>query len=200
MSLQNFIIEEKLRAEHAERLLLFQERYNLEVLLDLKKTLEKEWTKRVNSLSKKYKLQDEDLELVILQNPKSTVNLMIEPKDEKIVSSRHREIIEVSPSVKIPLLFKHEERDLMIDSILDASKVALDDVADRWSEIFRIEKNGRAKPWFKILRDKDEIRFQLALTDGGKEMYKTLYVIRVEYGKAGSKLKDFDRIYLHPLI
>ncbi len=200
MSLQNFIIQEELRAEHAARFLLYQERYNTEVLLDLKNALEKEWTKVINSLSRKYKIADDDLELALLQNQKATVSLTVEPKDEKIVSSRHRETLEVSPSVKVPLLYKREERDLMIKSILLVSEDALDTVTNKWREIFRVEKKGRATPWFKIVHDKDEIRFQLALTDGNQEMYKTLYAIRVEYGKPGSKLKDFDRIYLISLI
>jgi len=200
MSLQNFIIQEELRAEHAERFLLYQERYNTQVLLDLKKALEKEWTREVNSLAKKHKIADDDIEFTLLQNPKSSVKLSVEPKDEKVVSSRHRETIEVSPSVKIPLLYKREERDLIIKSILDSAETAIKHVTEEWREIFRVEKKGRATPWFKIIRDKDEIRFQLALTDGNNEMYKTLYAVRSEYGKPGSKLKDFDRIYLVSLI
>jgi hypothetical protein len=198
--LKNFIIQEALKSEHAERFILFQERYNTQVLLDLKKALEKIWERDVNSLSKKHKLPEEDLELALLQNPKSTVMLKAEHKDEKLVSSRHRETIEVSPSVKIPLLYKREERDLMTKQFLDAAEVAIKQVADDWREIFRVEKKGRAVPWFKITREKDEIRFQLALTEGEHEMYKTLYAIRIEYGKPGSRLKDFDRIYLVSLI
>lgn len=198
--LKNFIIQEALRNEHASRFILFKERYNSQVFLDLKNALEKEWDRDVKTLSKKYKVDEDAVAFSLLQNPKAAVGLAVESKDEKLVSSRHRETIEVSPSIKIPLIYKREERDLIIKSVLDSAEKAIKTITENWKEIFRIEKKGRATPWFKIIRDSDEIRVQLALTEGDNEMYKTLYSIRVEYGKAGSKLKDFDRIYLHALI
>jgi len=197
MSLKTFIIKEELNAEHSARFLLFKERYHTLVLVDLKKSLETEWTKDVKALSKRYKIEDEDLQLALLKNPKAVIQMLIEPKDEKIISSRHRETIEISPSVKIPLLYKKEERDLMIQELLRYAEVAIKNVASNWDEIFNIEKKGRASAWFKIVHDNDEIRFQLALSDNKQETYKTLYSIRVEYGKVGSKTKDFDRVYLH---
>lgn len=200
MSLQSFIIQEDLRAEHAERFILYQDRYNTEVLLDLKKWLESDWTKAVNSLSKKHKITDDNVQMAMLQNSNATTSLSVESRDEKITSPRHREPILVSPSVKIPLLYKKEERDLITKELLDKAENTIKDVTHQWREIFRVERKGRATPWFKIVKDRDEIRFQLALTDGSQEMYKTLYAIRVEYGKVGSKLKDFDRIYLISLI
>jgi hypothetical protein len=196
MALKNFIIQEALRSEHAERYILFQERYHTQVLLDLKKALEKEWTRDINSLSKIHPIADDHLEFALLNNPKATGKLSVETKDEKLVSSSHREAVEVSPSAKVPLLYKREEREIMIRQLLDGAEAAIKHVTDAWSEIFRIEKKGRATPWFKILRDHDEIRFQLGLSDGGRDMYKTLYTVKVEYGKQGSKLKDFDRVYL----
>jgi hypothetical protein len=200
MSLQTFIIQEDLRGELASRFLLYQERYNTQVLLDLKKSLEKDWTKEINSLSKKHKIDDEDAQLAQFENPKATTALSVESKDEKVTSSRNREPTEVSPSVKIPLLYKAEERDLIMKSILDEAERTFKDITHQWREIFQVEKKGRATPWFKIVRDKDEIRFQLALSSDQQEMYRTLYSIRTEYGKKGSKTKDFDRIYLISLI
>ena len=85
----------------------------------------------------------------------------------------------------------------MIQELLRYAEVAIKNVASNWDEIFNIEKKGRASAWFKIVHDNDEIRFQLALSDNKQETYKTLYSIRVEYGKVGSKTKDFDRVYLH---
>lgn len=200
MSFQSFIIQEDLRAEHAERFILYQERYNTEVFLDLKKWLESDWTKEVNSLSKKHKITAEEIQSAQLQNENATIALTVVSSDEKITSPRHREPVQVSPSVKIPFLYKKEERDLITKDILDKAELVIGDVTHQWREIFRVEKKGRATPWFKVVRDKDEIRFQLALSDGGQEMYKTLYAIRVEYGKPGSKTRDFDRIYLISLI
>jgi len=199
MSLKNFIIQEELSAEHSARFLLFKERYHTQVKLDLKKALEKEWAKDVNSLSKHHKLKDEDLQLALLQNPKALVQLIIEPKDENIITSRNRKPIEISPSVKIPLLYKNEERDLMIKNFLITAEAAILKVSYDWDEIFKVERKGRATPWFKITHDHDELRFQLALSNSGKEMYETLYSIRVEYGKSNSRTKDFDRVYLHSM-
>ena len=199
MSLKNFIIQEGLSAEHSARFLLFKERYHTQVLLDLKKELEKQWAKEVNALSKKYKLKDEDLQLALLQNPKTTIQLSIETKVEKIITSRSRKPVEVSPSVKIPLLYKNEERDLMIKEFLIIAEAAALKISRDWDEIFKVEKKGRATPWFKITHDHDELRFQLALSDSGKEMYETLYSIRVDFGKSNSRTKDFDRVYLYSL-
>ena len=196
MSLQNFILQEALKTEHAARFILFQERYNTQVLLDLKKALEKEWAKDVTSLSKKHVIAQDDIQFAQLQNPKAVIELALEPRDERIISSRHREAVEVSPSVKIPLLYKRDERDLIIETILKSAETAFKEVADSWREIFRVEKKGRATPWFKLVHDKHELRFQLALTDGDNETYKTLYAVRVEYGKLGTKTRDFDRVYL----
>jgi hypothetical protein len=196
MSLKTFIIQEELRNEHAERFIRYKDHYNTQVLLDLKQALEKEWTRVVGAFSRAHKINPEDLELAMLQNPKVTGMLSVEDKGEKLVSSRHRENVEVSPSIKIPLLYSREERDLMIKNALDSAETAIKATADKWKEIFRVEKQGRATPWFKIVRDHDEVRFQLALTSGTNEMYKTLYAVRVEYGKPGSKTKDFDRVFL----
>lgn len=200
MPLKTFIIEENLRNELAERFLLFKDRYHHQVFLDLKKWLSSDWAKDIKILSKKFKIDNDNIEFAKLQNSKSILDITLVDNDDKIVSSRHRESINISPSVKIPLLLKQEERDLIIKSLLNKSEDTIKDVTNQWNEIFRVEKKGRATPWFKIIRDKDEVRFQLALSDSDKEMYKTLYAIRVEYGKQGSKTKDFDRLYLISLI
>jgi len=200
MPLKSFIIQEELNSEHAERFLLFQERYHTQVLLDLKKTLESVWTKLATSLARSHKIKEDDLDLALLQNPKVTGQLSVEDNAEKIVSTRYRDTIEVSPSVKIPLLYKKEARDLMVKEFLTAAEGALKKVTDDWKEIFHVEKRGRSTPWFKIVKDPDELRLQLSLTSEGREMYKTLYSVRVEYGRSSSKLRDFDRVYLVTLI
>lgn len=203
MSLQTFIIQENLRLEYAERLNIFQERYNHQVLLDLKDLLEKNWDKLVKIESKRHIVDNIDSELAIIKNPKAVILITLEKADERIITTRHREAIEVSPSIKIPLLLKTHVRDFIIKSLFDTAESTFIDIADKWKEIFRVEKNGRATPWFKIIRDSDEIRFQLILdstNENTKAAYKTLYSIRIEYGKNGSKTKDFDRIYLISLI
>ena len=194
--LKSFIIQEDLRVEHAERFLLYKERYHHEVIVDLKKSLEKAWEHDASALSRAHKIKDDDLQYALLQNPAATVKITIESKSEKFNTSRHRETIEVSPSAKVPLLYSKEERDLIIKTLIKSSEAVMKDITDRWSEIFKVEKKGRATPWFKITHDHDEVRLQLVLSAGKSEMYKTLYAVRIEFGKPNSKTKDFDRVYL----
>lgn len=198
---QNFIVQEDLRAEYAQRFLTFQERYHHEVFVDLKKTLEQEWSKETSALSKKFKIKQDDLEFALLQNPNATVKLSVENKSEKIMSTRHRNAINAVLSVKIPLILSNEERDFIIKSLASVTEAAFKSVTHRWSEIFKIETKTRSKPCFRITKDEhDEVRLQFALSAESAETYRTLYATRVEYGKASSKLKDFDRFYLVSLL
>jgi hypothetical protein len=197
--LQNFIIQEDLKLEHAERFILYQQQFHHQVFIDLKHLLEKRWAKEISTLVRSHKISDDDVELALLQNPKSTIKLDLTDKSEKIVTSRHRDPIESSISVKVPLLYSRDVRDLVIKKLMAASEEVFKELTQNWSEIFKVEKQGRAVPWFKIITDHDEVRLQLALSTGLKEMYKTLYSVRIDYGKR-SKLKDFDRVYLISLI
>ena len=119
---------------------------------------------------------------------------------EKKASARSRDPLIVAPSVKVPLVYDHHERDRVIAQLLSDAEEVFSETADAWSEIFTVEKDGRNTPWFRINRDHDETRFQLTLTINSHEIYKTLYAIRVEYGRPGSRSKDFDRAYLISLI
>jgi hypothetical protein len=193
---KNFIIQEAVKNEHAARFMLFKERYHTQIFLDLKNELEKSWDKEVSKLIKKYKVSDDDAKFSVIQNPKTSTVISVESKAEKLTNPRYRESIEVSPSVKIPLIYKREERDLITGSILDVAEDAINKITTEWKEIFKIEKNGRSIPWFRIVRESDEIRFQLVISEGKQEMFKTLYSVRIDFGKVGSKIKDFDRIYL----
>jgi hypothetical protein len=196
--LQNFIIQENLKLEHAERFITYQEQFHHQVYMALNTELEKAWVKEANKLSRSHKIPDDSVELALLQNPKSTVKLTVN-QSEKIITSRNREPVDSSVSVKVPLLYSREKRDFMIKSFLSVATESLKEITSQWSEIFKVEKQGRALPWFKIVQDHDEIRLQLALSSGKNEMYKTLYSVRIDYGKS-SKTKDFDRVYLISLI
>ena len=198
--LQNFILSEELRLEHAERFVLFQERYHHQIFVDLKNSLSRAWEKEIVSLKRTHKINQEDVELLLLDNPKAQIDLSVSTKTEKIVSNRHRDPFETVTSVKIPLLYSHDVRDLMIKKLIETAKEELKQLTLKWSEIFKVEKQGRAKPWFKILDDHDEVRLQLSLSSGSSEMYKTLYSVRTEYGKSSSRTKDFDRVYLVSLL
>ena len=196
MSLQNFILEEALKLDYAERYLIFKERYYQEIFVDLKQKLAKAWEKEISFCERKYKIDKEDVELSLIKNENATIKMSVVSKTEKVVSYRNRGPIEAAASVKIPLLYSRHERDLIIVRLIDISNSVLKELTNDWSEIFKVEKQGRAIPWFKIVKDHDEIRLQFALSSGKSEMYKTLYSVRVEYGKDSSRTKDFDRVYL----
>lgn len=198
-SLKQFIISESLSSEHAERFLLFKERYHPQVLLDLKHELEKAWNKKVSKLTSRFKVSEETKSLEVLKNPKVFTDIALDRQEAKIMS-RSREPVEVSPSVKISLLFTRDQRDIMIKELIDESQDVFKIVTDRWSEIFNIERKGRSVPVFKIVNDHDEVRLQLSLSSEKAEVYKTLYSVRIEFGKKGSKLRDFDRVYVQSLI
>ena len=194
--LKNFIINEEVKVSHAERYLGFLDRYHSQVFLDLKHHLEKTWRSTVENLSKKHPVSDEAIQDALLRNPKATPELTLTPTAEKLVTSRAREPLEVSPSVKVPFVYSTPERHLLTKQILSDAKSAMESVAERWREVFNYEHKGELQPWFKIFQDPDEVRFQLAMGTEPNESFKTLYSVRTEYGKTGSKLKDFDRVYL----
>jgi hypothetical protein len=194
--LKNFIISEEVKVSHAERYLGFLDRYHSQVFLDLKDHLEKSWRSTIQALSKKHPVSDEAIQDALLRNPKATPELLLTSTGEKLVTARVREPLEVSPSAKVPFVYSVQERHMLTKHILDDAKSSMEAVANRWREVFNYEHKGKLQPWFKILHDPDEVRFQLAMGNGPNESFKTLYSVRVEYGKTGSKLKDYDRIYL----
>jgi len=198
--LKNFIISEEVKVNHAERYLRFLDRYHSQVFHDLKQHLEKVWHSTVSNLSKKHPVSDEAIQDALLRNPKATPELILTSTAEKLITARAREPLEVSLSTKVPFVYSTTERQLLTKHILSDAKNAMESVADRWREVFNYEHKGKLQPWFKILQDPDEIRFQLAMGTEPNESFKTLYSVRVEYGKTGSKLRDFDRVYLTTLI
>ena len=198
--LKNFIINEEVKVSHAERYLGFLDRYHSQVFHALKSHLEKVWKSSIDDLSKKHPVSDDSIQDALLRNPKATPELMLVTTAEKLITARAREPLEVSPSTKVPFVYSVQERHLLTKQILAKAAEAMEEVASNWREVFNYEHKGKLQPWFKVLKDADEIRFQLAMGAGPNESFKTLYTVRVEYGKTGSKLKDFDRVYLTNLI
>lgn len=196
MGLKNFLIQEELKTSHAERYLTYVDRYHDQVFHDVKTKLESQWEKTVKAVLKSHPIRPEVKQETLLQNPKATTEVSLSHAPEKIVTSRSPTPLEVSPSVKIPLIYSKEERDMITKKILAAAKSAMEDTVSSWGEIFNYEKRGRVTPWFKITTDHEEVRLQLAISADDQESYKTLYAVRIEYGRKGSKIKDFDRIYL----
>lgn len=194
--LSQFILQEALQVSHADRYLSYVERFHLEVFLDLKKELEKQWLPICSKLNNRFKIHEQDRQEQTLQNPKACLEIELVSKTEKLTSSRSHTPLEISPSVKIPLFFKKEERELVLEELIDAAHITFLNTTDKWKSIFNYEKKGQLVPWFNILLEKDEIRLQLALSHGSSHSYRTLYSVRTEYGKIGSKIKDYNRIYL----
>lgn len=200
LGLRTFILSEEVKVSHAERYLGYVERYHSQVFLDLKRKLETVWGSEVAKLSKLHPISAEALQDMLLRNPKATTELKLVTTPEKLVTARAREPLEVSPSIKVPFVYATHERHLLTKQILGSTKSAMEDIAESWKEVFNYEHKGKLTPWFKVLSDPDEVRFQLSLGTGQSESFKTLYTVRVEYGKSSSKLKDFDRIYLVSIV
>jgi hypothetical protein len=198
--LKSFILNEEIKVSHAERYLGFLDKYHSQVFHDLKQQLEKNWAAEVAELKKKHPLSAESVQDATFRNPKATTELKLVTSSERLTTSRARGPLEVSPSVKVPFVYTTPERHLLTGKLLGSAKEAMNLLAAGWKEIFNFEHKGKLQPWFKIVQDSDEIRFQLSLGTGQSESFKTLYAVRVEYGKTGSKLKDFDRLYLTTLI
>jgi len=196
LGLKTFLIKEELKTSHAERYLTYVDRYHEQVFHDLKTKLEHEWEITLKAILKAHPIRPDVKRDALLQNPKATTEVTLTHASEKFISSRSPIPLEVSPSIKIPLIYSKEERDMITKKILASAKEVMQDTIDRWGEIFNYEKKGRVTPWFKIVADHEEVRLQLAISTGDEESYKTLYAIRIEYGRKSSKIKDFDRIYL----
>lgn len=196
--LKTFIISEAVKINHAERYLSYLEKYHVEVLHDLRKILIKSWETSISKLLVKNPPNIELVQYAQLKNPKATIQLALVTKPEKVLTSRTRTTVEVHPSIKIPFVYPTSERQLLTKHLLSDADSAIKELVSKWKQIFNYESKGRLQPWFKIVHDdaSDEIRLQLSLNEGSVEAFKTLYSIRVEYGKSSSKLRDYDRIYL----
>jgi hypothetical protein len=180
--------------------MLYLKRYNSEVFLDLKKHLETAWSKALSQLVRSYPPKPNAVQDAKLRNPEATDALTLSDTPEKITTSRASKPLEVAPSFKIPLVYSADERAHLLKKVLEMAKASLIKTADSWREIFKYEEKNQLKSWFKIDESDNELRFQLMVSSGATEAYKTLYTIRVEYGKPGTKTRDFDRIYLISLI
>lgn len=200
MGLRSFIIQEELRLDQAERFVRYKDKYHSEVFIDIKDALTKAWNRECTLLSKQHAPSDDLVRDAQFRNPDALVNLAVSASTEKITSSRSRETLIIAPSAKVPLVYDQHERDRLITKLLEVAEQTFTDLAETWREIFTVEYKGRAVPWFRIVRDHDEVKFQLALSLDANEHHRTLYTVRVEYGRPGSKSKDFDRVYLISLI
>lgn len=198
--LKTFLLEKEISLDHASRFLNFVETHNQEAYLDLQHDLIKRWNLLAQKLNSSTPLSPEIIQDIELTKPNSPTKLIVSLNSEKITSTRYRDPIEVSPSFKIPLSYSKEKRDYFIKLIFNEAENSMKELIKNWKEVFNYEKQGRLEPWFKILKHSDEICLQISLSSHNKESYKTLYSIRIEYGKNISKIKNFDRVYLCNLV
>jgi len=201
-SLKSFIVQEELKVNHAERFLKYLSHYHTDVLLDITRSLRKAWEIEVAKLIKKYPPNSDAVQDAQLKNGEALITLTASSRSEKIITSRSATPVNVSPSVKIPFVYSDIERLAITKQLLSVAENSLEKITRDWREIFNHEKKGQLAPSFRIARDSDEIRFQLRVQSEGstEEFYKTLYVIRLEYGKPTSKLRPFDRLYLYAIV
>ena len=135
-ALKTFIVREDLRAAHAERFMVYMDKYNAEVFLDLKKHAQEEWKDAIDDLSKAYVPSEQTIQDAQLKNPKATVKLEMVTSADKIVTSRSSTPLEVSPSVKVPLIYSKDERRLFVKRLLVAGVKAMNKTVQDWGEIF----------------------------------------------------------------
>lgn len=199
MDLKTFLVTEDLKRSHAERYLTYVDQFHNEVITDVRQELTKNWERVIKELDKRFILSDQEKSELLVVSPKSITHIKLATRPIKITTTRMSKQIEVFPSVQVPLAFSKEQADLIHRELLKVANESFETIAKKWYSVLNFEQKGRMTPWFKIVQDDDEIRFQLS-TNGEKEIYKTLYSIRIEYGKRFSKLKTFDRVYLVSLI
>lgn len=196
-SLKDHILREAARTSYAELFLSYLEKYHPEVFVELQHLLERKWQKVATELSKRYPLSSLAAQEAQVKNPSAKLNLEVFGAPQKLVTPRPNEARLVSPSVGLPLAYPAETRTVFLRSLLDGAQEVLHDLASTWQGVFHHEKRGQLVPSFKILRDHDEVKLQLIT---GPDNYKTIYAVRVEPGRIGSKRRDFDRVYLTSLI
>jgi hypothetical protein len=198
VALRDFILTEKLTQEHAERYLTFVDRYHGDVFGDLHKRLTAAWEAELVQVNTECEaiadaIQDRDLRSPGID---STIQLSATP--QKLTSPRHRDPKMVSPSIKIPYVYHRETLDNILKRLMKVAKKTFDELAVQWGEIFNYEKRGQVTPGFRVeLGDLHEgLKFKIISTISGEEAYRTIYSVQIDHGRAGSKTRDFDRIYL----
>lgn len=196
MDLKSFLLKEEVKRSHAERYLDFIDHDHPQVIQELKQALTDAWTKQISALTRTYPISPERAQDALFKNPKALTRLEVINHAEKLAATHSRSVVEVSPSVKIPHIYNREESELIARELVATAVEVFNTVAENWRAVLNFEKKGQITPWFKIVHDHHEARFQLATSSATIESYKTLYCVKIEYGKQNSKLRSFDRVYL----
>lgn len=201
-NLKNFIVQEAIDEHHAKRLLDYQEKFHSEAAIELAERLANAWTVLVKTLSARQKPDPEAAQELTFRNPdKACVGLDLITTPRKNTSSRYRHAKEVSPSVKISLAFSEAQRKLIRDALLKRAVEVMKKLTDDWQVAFKSEMpNGKITTLFKIIHHGDEVRLSFDSEENGTGTHRTVFVVSTEFGKAGTKLRDHDLVYLVDLL
>lgn len=194
--LSSFILSENLKAKHVLSLHRFKELFKDQVTLDLRSNLFKLWDSIVTKLD--VKVPPATKREARLKYEKAVTEVTLLSRPTKLYSSTELgRTSEVSPAVKIPHLLSREERNLIIKRLFDESESAFKHTVATWKEAFMRERfDGTWVTDFVIRRDERSIRLLLSSKNNGVEHETPLFYVSIEHGKAGSKTRAYDMVYL----
>lgn len=194
--LSSFILSENLKTRHVLSLHRFKDLFRDQVTLDVRADLSKRWgsviTKSEAKVSQAVKREAR------LKYEKAVTEVTLFSRPTKLyTSSELGRVSEVSPAVKVPHLLSREERNLIIKQLFDVSAEAFKHVIDTWKEAFMRERfDGSWVTDFKIRRDERSVRLLLSSKAENIEHETPIFYVSIEHGKAGSKTRAYDMVYL----
>ena len=194
--LSSFILIENLKAKHVLSLHRFKDLFKDQVTLDIRSDLFKRWDSVVTQLG--IKVPSTTKREARLKYEKAVTEITLLSRPSKLYSSTELgRTSEVSPAIKIPHLLSKEERNLIVKQLFDASEEAFKHVIATWKEAFMRERfDGTWVTDFVIRRDERSIRLLLSSKHDGVEHETPLFYVSIEHGKAGSKTRAYDMVYL----
>lgn len=193
--LSAFILTERLNDKQVIALHRFNELFKAQVTVDITDVLVATWTKAIKQLPKVKASTAEDAKL---QNPKVLTDVTVVEKPLKLLAaSELGRSTEVSPAVKVPLLLSRAERTVVTNKLFDIAQETFNKTLRDWSEAFMFERSGRLATEFKVRRDSRAVRLSLVTSTDNVEHETIVYYVTVEHGKATSKARSYDLVYLN---
>lgn len=195
-SLSSFIIAESLKTRSIIALHRYDAIFKHEITKDLQRRLFTAWKQQAKSLA--LKVDKLAAESATFKNPKATIAVTVAEIPIKLYSSAESGRARVvSPSVKLPLLLSDPDHAIAKEAMLTAAVTQFTEITHAWAEVFMHELNsGQIKTDFEVKRDSRSVRLCLTAIDKHIEHETVLYHVAVEHGKLGSKVRDYDTIYL----
>jgi hypothetical protein len=192
--LSAFLLTEQLSDKQVIALHRFNELFKAQITVDVTDALVASWTKAIKQLPK---VKPAAAEEAILQNPKVLTDVTVVEKPVKLLAaSELGRSTEVSPAVKLPLLLSRAERTVVINKLFDIAQDVFNKIIHDWSEAFMFERSGRLATEFRVRRDARSVRLSLVTSSNSVEHETVVYYVAVEHGKATSKARTFDLVYM----